>query len=168
MRRIEQVAPTNATVLLLGETGTGKSSSLAIHQHSPRRHRSFIVVDCGRFPRRSSTSFSGASGRIHRSAHPQAGRFRAREWRCCLPRRDWRPAPRAPTKILRVLQEGQVERLGANRTTRVDVRVVTATNRNLADDVGAAGSGAISSIVSTSSRSRFQRCASVATTCLPS
>ena len=138
MRRIEQVAPTNATVLLLGETGTGKELvARAIHQHSPRRHRSFIVVDCGALPATliESELFGRERGAFTGAHTAQAGRFElANGGTVFLDEIGDLPLELQP-KILRVLQEGQVERLGANRTTRVDVRVVTATNRNLAEDV---------------------------------
>jgi transcriptional regulator with GAF, ATPase, and Fis domain len=78
MRRVEQVAPTNATVLLLGETGTGKELvARAIHQNSPRRHRSFIVVDCGALPATliESELFGRERGAFTGAHTSQAGRF---------------------------------------------------------------------------------------------
>ena len=138
MRRVEQVAPTNATVLLLGETGTGKELvARAIHQNSPRRHRSFIVVDCGALPATliESELFGRERGAFTGAHTSQAGRFElANGGTVFLDEIGELPLELQP-KILRVLQEGQVERLGAGRTTRVDVRVVTATNRNLAEEV---------------------------------
>ena len=138
MRQVEQVAPTNATVLLLGETGTGKELvARAIHQNSPRRHRSFIVVDCGALPATliESELFGRERGAFTGAHTSQAGRFElANGGTVFLDEIGELPLELQP-KILRVLQEGQVERLGAGRTTRVDVRVVTATNRNLAEEV---------------------------------
>src|SRR4029453_5498740 len=138
MHRAEQVAPTNASVLLLGETGTGKELlARAIHHRSPRRHRSFIVVDCGALPATLIESeLFGRERGAFTGAHPsQAGRFElANGGTVFLDKLGELPLELQP-KILRVLQEGQVERLGAGRTTRVDVRVVTATNRNLGEEV---------------------------------
>jgi transcriptional regulator with GAF, ATPase, and Fis domain len=138
MRQVEQVAPTNATVLLLGETGTGKELvARAIHQNSPRRHRSFIVVDCGALPATliESELFGRERGAFTGAHTSQAGRFElANGGTVFLDEIGELPLELQP-KILRVLQEGQVERLGAGRTTRVDVRVVTATNRNLGEEV---------------------------------
>jgi len=138
MRQVEQVAPTNATVLLLGETGTGKALvARAIHQNSPRRHRSFVVVDCGALPATliESELFGRERGAFTGAHTSQAGRFElANGGTVFLDEIGELPLELQP-KILRVLQEGQVERLGAGRTTRVDVRVVTATNRNLGEEV---------------------------------
>ena len=138
MHRVEQVAPTNATVLLLGETGTGKELvARAIHQYSPRRHRSFVVVDCGALPSSliESELFGRERGAFTGAHTAQAGRFElANGGTVFLDEIGELPLELQP-KILRVLQEGQVERLGGGRATRVDVRIVTATNRNLAEEV---------------------------------
>jgi transcriptional regulator with GAF, ATPase, and Fis domain len=140
MHRVEQVAPTNATVLLLGETGTGKELvARAIHQYSPRRHRSFVVVDCGALPSSliESELFGRERGAFTGAHTAQAGRFElANGGTVFLDEIGELPLELQP-KILRVLQEGQVERLGGGRATRVDVRIVTATNRNLAEEVRA-------------------------------
>ena len=138
MYRVEQVAPTNATVLLLGETGTGKELvARAIHQSSPRRHRSFIVVDCGALPSTliESELFGRERGAFTGAHTSQAGRFElANGGTVFLDEIGELPLELQP-KILRVLQEGQVERLGGARMAQVDVRIVTATNRNLAEEV---------------------------------
>jgi formate hydrogenlyase transcriptional activator len=138
MHRVEHVAPTNATVLLLGETGTGKELvARAIHHYSPRRHRNFVVVDCGALPSSliESELFGRERGAFTGAHTAQAGRFElANGGTVFLDEIGELPLELQP-KILRVLQEGQVERLGGGRATRVDVRIVTATNRNLADEV---------------------------------
>jgi transcriptional regulator with GAF, ATPase, and Fis domain len=138
MHRVEQVAPTNATVLLLGETGTGKELvAHAIHQRSPRRHRSFVVVDCGALPSSliESELFGRERGAFTGAHTSQAGRFElANGGTVFLDEIGELPLELQP-KILRVLQEGQVERLGGARMARVDVRIITATNRNLAEEV---------------------------------
>jgi transcriptional regulator with GAF, ATPase, and Fis domain len=138
MHRVEQVAPTNASVLLLGETGTGKELvARAIHHYSPRRHRNFVVVDCGALPSSliESELFGRERGAFTGAHTAQAGRFElANGGTVFLDEIGELPLELQP-KILRVLQEGQVERLGGGRATRVDVRIVTATNRNLAEEV---------------------------------
>jgi transcriptional regulator with GAF, ATPase, and Fis domain len=140
MHRVEQVAPTNATVLLLGETGTGKELvAHAIHQRSPRRHRSFVVVDCGALPSSliESELFGRERGAFTGAHTSQAGRFeQANGGTVFLDEIGELPLELQP-KILRVLQEGQIERLGGARMARVDVRIITATNRNVAEEVRA-------------------------------
>jgi formate hydrogenlyase transcriptional activator len=138
MRRVEQVAATRATVLLLGETGTGKELvARAIHQQSRRRYKRFVVVDCGALPPSliESQLFGRERGAFTGAYASQAGRFELADGGTIfldeigeLPR-DLQP------KLLRVLQEGQLERLGSTRTVNIDVRVIAATNRDLLDDV---------------------------------
>jgi formate hydrogenlyase transcriptional activator len=138
MHRVAQVAPTNAGVLLLGETGTGKELvARAIHQRSPRLHRSFVVVDCGAMPPSliESELFGRERGAFTGAHTSQAGRFElASGGTVFLDEVGELPLELQP-RLLRVLQEGQVERLGGARPTRVDVRVIAATNRDLADEV---------------------------------
>jgi formate hydrogenlyase transcriptional activator len=136
--RIDQVSPTNATVLLLGETGTGKGLiARSIHEHSSRRHRSFVVVDCGALPASliESELFGRERGAFTGAHTSQAGRFEvANGGTLFLDEIGELPLELQP-KLLRVLQSGQIERLGSTRTAKVDVRVVAATNRNLAEEV---------------------------------
>jgi transcriptional regulator with GAF, ATPase, and Fis domain len=138
MHRVEQVAPTHATVLLLGETGTGKELlARAIHQRSPRRHRSFVVVDCGALPATliESELFGRERGAFTGAHTAQAGRFEvASGGTMFLDEIGELPLELQP-KLLRVLQQGEVERLGGTKAARVDVRVIAATNRNLAEEV---------------------------------
>ena len=138
MYRVEQVAPTNASVLLLGETGTGKELvARAIHQRSARRHRSFVVVDCGALAATliESELFGRERGAFTGAHLSQAGRFElANGGTVFLDEIGELPLELQP-KLLRVLQEGQVERLGGSRVTRLDIRVIAATNRCLADEV---------------------------------
>jgi formate hydrogenlyase transcriptional activator len=138
MYRVEQVAATNASVLLLGETGTGKELvARAIHQQSPRRHRRFVVVNCGALPPSliESELFGRERGAFTGAHTSQAGRFELADGGTIFLDEIGELPLELQPKLLRVLQEGQFERLGSTRTAHVDVRVVAATNRNLVDDV---------------------------------
>ena len=138
MYRVEQVAATSATVLLLGETGTGKELiARAIHNQSPRRNKKFVVVNCGALPPSliESELFGRERGAFTGAHTSQAGRFEvANGGTVFLDEIGELPLDLQP-KLLRVLQEGQIERLGSARTVNVDVRVIAATNKDLVDGV---------------------------------
>ena len=138
MHRVDLVASTNATVLLLGETGTGKELlARSIHERSARRTRNMVVVDCGALPSSliESELFGRERGAFTGAHTAQAGRFEmANGGTVFLDEIGELPLELQP-KLLRVLQEGQVERLGCMRTTRVDIRIIAATNRNLQEEV---------------------------------
>jgi formate hydrogenlyase transcriptional activator len=131
---VETVAPTDSTVLLLGETGTGKELiARAIHELSPRRERSFVRMSIAAFPLGllESELFGHEKGAFTGAAASRAGRLElANRGTLFLDEVGDIPADVQP-KLLRVLQEREFERLGSSRTQQVDVRVVAATNRDL-------------------------------------
>ena len=138
--RLEQVAATDATVLLLGETGTGKGvAARAVHRQSRRRDAKFVSVDCTSLPATliESELFGREKGAFTDARATQPGRFELADRGTLFLDEIGELPPEAQAKMLRILQDGEFERLGSPRTIRVDVRMIAATNRNLIDDVRA-------------------------------
>jgi transcriptional regulator with GAF, ATPase, and Fis domain len=134
LRRIELVAPTEATVLITGESGTGKELvAREIHRRSRRAARPLIRVNCAAVPRElfESEFFGHARGAFTGALKERAGRFEAADGGTLLLDEVGEIPLELQGKFLRVLQEGQYERLGEDRTRTVDVRILAATNRNL-------------------------------------
>jgi two-component system response regulator HydG len=131
---LEMVAPSDATVLLLGETGTGKElAALAIHRNSPRAASPFVVVNCATLPETllESELFGHERGSFTGATIRKEGRFLlAHRGTIFLDEIGELSLP-IQGKILRVLQAREFEPLGSNRTVKVDVRIIAATNRNL-------------------------------------
>jgi transcriptional regulator with GAF, ATPase, and Fis domain len=138
MARIEQVAPMDATVLLQGETGTGKGMvARAIHSSSARKERPMITVNCTTLPAtlveselfgREKGAFTGAFAR-------QIGRFELADGGTVFLDEIGDMPLELQCKLLRVLQDGEFERLGGTQTIKTDVRVIAATNRNLEQEI---------------------------------
>ncbi|AMV73749.1 sigma-54-dependent transcriptional response regulator [Desulfuromonas sp. DDH964] len=138
--RIEQVAPQDATVLLLGETGTGKGMvAREIHRRSPRKDRPIITVNCTALPAnlieselfgREKGAFTGAHAR-------QMGRFELADGGTIFLDEIGEMPLELQVKLLRVIQDGEFERLGSPRTIKVNVRIIAATNRNLEEEIRA-------------------------------
>lgn len=133
-QQIETVAPTDATVLILGETGTGKELiARAIHNRSPRHDHTFVKLNCSAVPGGllESELFGHEKGAFTGAITQQLGRFElAHKGTLLLDEIGDIPLELQP-KLLRALQEQQFERLGNPRTLKVDVRVIASTNRNL-------------------------------------
>ncbi len=134
----EQVAPTAATVLILGETGTGKGMMAnAIHKMSTRRDRPLITVNCSALPQNliESELFGREKGAFTGAHTRQAGRFEVADGGTIFLDEIGEMPLDLQSKLLRVLQEGEFERLGSAKTVKVDVRVIAATSRDLRQEV---------------------------------
>ena len=135
LAQAEQVAKTDSTVLLLGETGTGKELlARAIHGMSSRKDRPLVVVNCAAIPDTlvESELFGREKGAFTGAVARQIGRFEIAHGSTIFLDEIGELGPDIQAKLLRVLQENEIQRLGGNRTIRVDVRVIAATNRDLA------------------------------------
>lgn len=132
--QIELVAPTNAAVLILGESGTGKEVvAREIHQHSRRAEQPLIKVNCAAIPRElyESEFFGHAKGAFTGALRDRAGRFELADGGTLFLDEIGEIPLDLQAKLLRVLQEGEIERIGEERTRKIDVRIIAATNRNL-------------------------------------
>jgi formate hydrogenlyase transcriptional activator len=136
--RVEQVAPTNTTVLILGETGTGKELiAAAIHNMSPRKDRPLITVNCAALPANliESELFGREKGAFTGADTRQVGRFEvAHGSTLCMDEIGELPLE-MQAKLLRAIEHNEFERLGSSHTIKVDIRIVATTNRNLEEEV---------------------------------
>jgi transcriptional regulator with GAF, ATPase, and Fis domain len=136
--RVEQVAPTDATVLILGETGTGKELvARAIHSASSRSERPLVKVNCATLPSNliESELFGHERGAFTGARERLVGRFEISNGSTIFLDEIGELLPELQSKLLRVLQDGEFERLGSTRTIKVDVRIIAATNRNLEEEI---------------------------------
>ena len=137
--KVEQVAPQDTTVLLLGETGTGKGAvARAIHSRSARKHRPIVTVDCTALPANliESELFGREKGAFTGSDARQMGRFELADGGTILLDEVGELPLDLQAKLLRVIQDGEFEQLGNPRTIKVDVRIIAATNRDLKAEIG--------------------------------
>jgi transcriptional regulator with GAF, ATPase, and Fis domain len=140
LRQVERVAPTNASVLLLGESGTGKELvASAIHDRSARRQQPFVRVNCASVHAElfESEFFGHVKGAFTGAVRDRVGRFQLADGGTLFLDEVGEIPPTLQAKLLRVLEGGQFERVGEERTRRVDVRIIAATNRVLESEVEA-------------------------------
>jgi formate hydrogenlyase transcriptional activator len=138
LRKVEQVAPTGATVLVLGETGTGKELIVrALHDLSTRRHRPLVKVNCGAIAAGlvESELFGHVKGAFTGALERRVGRFELADGGTLFLDEVGELPPETQVKLLRVLQEQEFEPVGSSQSVRVDVRIIAATARNLEDAV---------------------------------
>jgi formate hydrogenlyase transcriptional activator len=138
LSQLQAVAPTNTTVLLAGETGTGKEViARAIHELSPRRGRNLVKVNCAAIPAGllETEMFGHERGAFTGAINSRVGRFALADHGTLFLDEIGDMALELQPKMLRVLQEREFEAVGSTRTTRVDVRVLAATNRDLREMV---------------------------------
>ncbi len=136
--QVRDVAPYDSTVLVLGESGTGKELvARAIHAESPRSAKPFVTVNCSSYSDGllESELFGHVRGAFTGADRDRAGRFEVAEGGTVFIDEIGEISPKIQVKLLRVLQEREIERVGENKTRPVDVRVVAATNRDLHADV---------------------------------
>jgi Nif-specific regulatory protein len=137
-RTIEKVARSNATVIILGETGVGKELvAEALHRNSSRADRPFVKMNCAALHESllESELFGHERGAFTGADRQRTGRFELANEGTLFLDEIGNMSASTQTKVLRVLQEREFERLGGSRTIKVDVRVVAATNKNLEDEV---------------------------------
>jgi two-component system nitrogen regulation response regulator NtrX len=138
MEQVQRAAPTNATVLILGESGVGKELiARAIHRNSLRARERFIQVNCAAIPEEliESELFGHERGAFTGATDKQTGKFEMADRGTIFLDEVGDMSPKTQAKVLRVLQEGEVERLGSARTIKVDARVIAATNKDLEHEI---------------------------------
>ncbi len=136
--KVEQIAATDTTVLVLGETGTGKELiARAVHHGSPRKKRALVKINCAALPANliENELFGHEKGAFTGSSARQMGRFEAANGATLFLDEIGELPLELQAKLLRVIQDGEFERLGSPHTIKVDVRIIAATNRNLEKEV---------------------------------
>jgi len=136
--QVKRAAPTNATVLILGESGVGKELiARAVHQNSQRAKERFVQVNCAAIPEEliESELFGHERGAFTGATEKQTGKFELADRGTIFLDEVGDMSPKTQAKVLRVLQEGEVERLGSSKTIKVDVRVIAATNKDLEEEI---------------------------------
>jgi transcriptional regulator with GAF, ATPase, and Fis domain len=136
--KVEQIAATNTTVLVLGETGTGKELvARAVHHGSPRKKRALVKINCAALPANliENELFGHEKGAFTGSGARQLGRFEVANGATLFLDEIGELPLELQAKLLRVIQDGEFERLGSSHTIKVDARIIAATNRNLEQEV---------------------------------
>jgi two-component system nitrogen regulation response regulator NtrX len=137
---VRRAAPTSATVLITGESGVGKELvARAIHRNSLRKDEAFVQVNCAAIPEEliESELFGHEKGSFTGATEKQIGKFELAHKGTIFLDEVGDMSLRTQAKVLRVLQEGEVERIGSQKTLQVDVRVIAATNKNLEEEIRA-------------------------------
>jgi transcriptional regulator with GAF, ATPase, and Fis domain len=140
MQQIQLVAATEATVLVTGESGTGKELvARAIHDHSPRKDRALIKINCGAVPETlfESEFFGHVKGSFTGALKDKPGRFELADGGTLFLDEIGEVPLAMQAKLLRVLQEQEIERVGDTRTRKISVRIIAATNRDLKKEIEA-------------------------------
>ena len=138
LTKIRQVAPTNGRVLITGESGTGKELiAYAIHQLSPRQKAAFVKVNCAAIPQDliESELFGHERGAFTGASARRVGKFEQADGGTIFLDEIGDMSASTQAKVLRVLEEQEFERVGGGQTVHVDVRVISATNKNLQDEI---------------------------------
>src|SRR6516164_3138592 len=138
MAAVARAAPTNATVLITGESGVGKELvARTIHRNSLRSRERFVQVNCAAIPEEliESELFGHEKGSFTGATEKQVGKFEQADRGTIFLDEVGDMSAKTQAKVLRVLQEGEVERLGSAKTIKVDVRVIAATNKDLEDEI---------------------------------
>ncbi len=138
LKKIEKVAPTDSTVLITGESGTGKELIVkALHKLSPRANKPLVPINCGAIPKDllESELFGHEKGAFTHAFRARPGRFELADGGTVFLDEIGELDPSLQVKILRVIQEKEIERLGSVKSKKVDVRIVAATNRDLEEEV---------------------------------
>ena len=139
LEAVQRAAPTNATVMLLGESGVGKELvARTVHRNSGRAGQRFIQVNCAAIPEEliESELFGHEKGSFTGATEKQLGKFEQADRGTIFLDEVGDMSPKTQAKVLRVLQEQEVERIGSARTIKVDVRVIAATNKDLEEAIG--------------------------------
>jgi len=138
LKQIEKVAPTDSKVLITGESGAGKELlAYAIHQGSPRAREPFVKMNCAAIPEELSESelFGSEKGAFTGAAERREGKFMQADGGTLFLDEIGDMSLRVQTKVLRVLQDGEFQRVGGKETLKADVRIIAATNKNLREMV---------------------------------
>jgi len=137
-RLVEKVADCDSTILITGETGTGKGLvARAIHQNSKRKNKPFISINCGAIPENllESELFGHVRGAFTGATASKQGKFELANGGTIFLDEIGDMSPDLQVKVLKVLEEGEFEQVGGSKTIRVDVRIIAATHRDLAEEV---------------------------------